>query len=456
MSVINYILGLGAAVFLPVVMILIGLCMKMKLKKAIIAGLTLGIAFTGMNVILGFMFNSISPAASAFVENTGIQLTSIDVGWSPMSAIAWAWPYAILLFPLQIGINLIMLALKLTDCLNVDLWNVWGKIFTATMVAAVTGSIALGFVAAAVQVVIELKSADASQKELYRITKIPGVACSHYMTIQAAILAPINRLLDFIPGINKVNVNAQQLKAKIGIFGENSVMGFIVGALIAASAGYDLKGILTTAVQVSTALVLFPMVAKLFMQALAPIADATSTMMKKKFKGREIYIGLDWPFLAGQSEIWVAAIILVPIELLLAVVMSKAGLNNVIPLAGIINVVVIVPALIVTGGNLIRMIILGIVATPIYLAVASSFSPIITNLAKTVGTIDVPAGQFITYFGIEMPELRWLLAHGFNVFKGEIIPAVLLVAYFGLFFWYTKYMKKKDAIAEAETAKANV
>lgn len=456
MSVINYILGLGAAVFLPVVMIIIGLCMKMKLKKAIIAGLTLGIAFTGMNVILGFMFNSISPAAAAFVEKTGIQLTSIDVGWSPMSAIAWAWPYAILLFPLQIGINLVMLALKLTDCLNVDLWNVWGKIFTATMVAAVTGSIALGFVAAAVQVVIELKSADASQKELYRITKIPGVACSHYMTIQAAILAPINRLLDFIPGINKVNVNAQQLKAKIGIFGENSVMGFIVGALIAAFAGYDLKGILTTAVQVSTALVLFPMVAKLFMQALAPIADATSTMMKKKFKGREIYIGLDWPFLAGQSEIWVAAIILVPIELLLAVLMSKAGLNNVIPLAGIINVVVIVPALIVTGGNLIRMIILGIVATPIYLAVASSFSPIITNLAKTVGTIDVPAGQFITYFGIEMPELRWLLAHGFNVFKGEIIPAVLLIAYFGLFFWYTKYMKKKDAIAEADTAKANV
>lgn len=456
MAVINYILGLGAAIFLPIVMIIIGLCMKMKLKKAIIAGLTLGIAFTGMNVVLSFMFNAISPAASAFVENTGIQLTSIDVGWSPMSAIAWAWPYAILLFPLQIVINIIMLALKLTDCLNVDLWNVWGKIFTATMVAAVTGSIALGFVAAAVQVIVELKSADISQKELYRITKIPGVACSHYMTIQAALLAPINRFLDFVPGINKVNVNAQQLKAKIGVFGENSVMGFIVGALIAGFAGYDVKGILNTAVQVSTALVLFPMVAKLFMQALAPIADATSSMMKKRFKGREIYIGLDWPFLAGQSELWVAAIILVPIELLLAVIMSKMGFNNVIPLAGIINVAVIVPALIVTGGNLVRMIILGIVATPIYLAVASSFSPIITNLAKTVGTIDVPAGQFITYFGVEMPELRWLLAHGFNVTRGEIIPAVLLIGYFGLFFWYGKYMKKKDNLAEAQEAKANL
>ncbi|MCD2345489.1 PTS galactitol transporter subunit IIC [Clostridium guangxiense] len=453
MAVINYILGLGAAVFLPIIMIILGLAMRMKPKKAIIAGLTLGIEFTGMNVVLGFMFNAISPAATAFVNNTGIKLTSIDVGWSPMSAIAWAWPYALLVFPLQIGINIVMLAFKWTDCLNVDLWNVWGKIFTATMVAAVTHSVPLGFVAAAIQVVLELKSADISQKELYRITKIPGVACSHYMTIQAALLAPINRVLDFIPGINKVNINAEQLKAKIGVFGENSVMGFIVGALIAAFGGYDLKGILTTAMEVATALVLFPMVAKLFMQALAPIADATSAVMKKRFKGREIYIGLDWPFLAGQSEIWVGAILLVPVELVLAVVMSKMGLNNVIPLAGVINVIVFVPALIVTGGNLIRMIILGLVATPIYLAVATSFSPIVTNLAKSVGTIKVPAGQYITYFGVEMPELRWLLAHGFNVLRGEIIPAVLLVGYFGLFYWYSRYMKKRDEAAEAKEAK---
>ncbi|MFL0167042.1 PTS galactitol transporter subunit IIC [Clostridium beijerinckii] len=455
MSVINYILGLGAAVFLPIVMIILGLCMKMKIKKAIIAGLTLGIAFTGMNVVLSFMFNSISPAASAFVQNTGIQLTSIDVGWSPMSAIAWAWPYAVLLFPLQIGINIVMLGLKLTDCLNVDLWNVWGKIFTATMVAAVTGNVFWGFVAAGIQVILELKSADISQKQLYRITKIPGVACSHYMCIQAALLAPINRLLDFVPGINKININAEQLKKKIGIFGENSVMGFIVGTLIAAFAGYDLKGILTTAVEVSTALVLFPMVAKLFMQALAPIADATSTIMKKKFKGRQIYIGLDWPFLAGQSELWVASIILVPIELLLAIVMSKSGLNNVIPLAGIVNTVVIVPALIVTGGNLIRMIILGIIATPIYLAVATSFSPIITDLAKSVGTITIPSGQYITYFGIEMPELRWLLAHGFNIVNGEILAPILLIGYFALFLWYKKYMKNKDFIAESESNAAS-
>lgn len=180
-DILNYILGLGAAIFLPIIMIILGLCVKMKLKKAIMAGLTLGIAFTGMNVVLGFMFSSISPAAQALVERTGLELTAIDVGWSPIAAIAWAWPFALFMFPLQIGINLVMLALKLTNCLNVDLWNVWGKILTATLVAYITGNIAFGFIAGAIQIILELISGDLIQKRCYEATKIPGVTCTHPM-----------------------------------------------------------------------------------------------------------------------------------------------------------------------------------------------------------------------------------------------------------------------------------
>ena len=45
-DILNYILGLGAAIFLPIIMIILGLCVKMKLKKAIMAGLTLFFPFT--------------------------------------------------------------------------------------------------------------------------------------------------------------------------------------------------------------------------------------------------------------------------------------------------------------------------------------------------------------------------------------------------------------------------
>lgn len=454
-SILDYILALGPAVFLPLIMIIIGLCMKMKPKKAIVAGLTLGIAFTGMNVVLDFMFASISPAANAFVESTGIQLNAIDVGWAPMSAIAWAWPYALLIFPLQIGINIAMLVLGWTDTLNVDLWNVWGKILTATIVVSVCGSVPLGLIAAAIQIAIELKNGDLTAKQINKLTNIPGVTCTHMMNIQCAVLAPLNRILDFIPGLNKVNLDAKTLKKKLGVFGENSVMGFIVGAIIAAFGGYDLKGILTTAIQVSTALVLFPMVAKLFMQALAPIADSISGFMKKKFKDRELHIGLDWPFMAGLSEVWVAAILLVPIELILAVVLSKMGVNNVLPLGAIINTGMIVPTLIITGGNLARMLILATAITPIYLVVATKFAGMFTTLAAQVGTIEVPTGQMLSWFGIEAPVFRWTLAQASDVINGNFMGVIFFAAWVACFFYYVSYMKKRNAkFEEEETQKA--
>ena len=61
------------------------------------------------------------------------------------------------------------------------------------------------------------------------------------------------------------------------------------------------------------------MVSTLFMKALAPISEAAGEFMKKRFPGKELYIGLDWPFLAGHAEVWVTCILLVPVTLLMAV-----------------------------------------------------------------------------------------------------------------------------------------
>ncbi|MTI46602.1 PTS galactitol transporter subunit IIC [Sporosalibacterium faouarense] len=446
-QIVNYILDLGPAVFLPALMIIIGLIIRMKLKKAFTSALTLGVAFLGMSMVLDFMFGAISPASEAFVNNTGLQLNALDLGWTPLAAIAWAWPYAFFIFPIQIVINLVMLGFGWTNCLNVDMWNVWNKILTAVLVVGVTGSLPAALVVAGIQVVFELKNADLTQKQVYKITKIPGIALPHSMGLFAVILAPINRILDFIPGLKDLNIDAAKLKQKIGIFGENHIMGFIVGILIALFARYDFKSTLTLGVQAATALMLFPMVAKLFMQALAPISDAAGEFMKKRFPGREFYIGLDWPFLAGQPELWVAAIVLIPVILLMAVILPG---NGTLPFGGIINLCFIVPALIVTGKNLLRMIILGVITTPIFLYVATTFAPTITKLGRDVGTIDIPANQLITWNGMEMPVFRWVFSQGADIINGNIVGLGVLIAWLALFVWYYKHMSKREEQAEQE------
>lgn len=456
LNIVNYILGFGAAVFVPLIMLIIGLIVKMSFKDAFFAALTLGIAFTGMNVLINFMTGAITPAAQGLAEATGISLPAVDVGWPALSAIAWAWPLGVLCFPLLMVINLIMLLLKLTDTLNVDFWNCWTKLLTTVMtyyLCAAAGmpegaAIAMGFLAASVQIILELKIGDAFQPTIERVTGIPGVTVPHAMMLTATVAYPIERLLEKIPALENNNADAKWLRKKIGIFGENAVMGFIIGTVMGAIAYRDVQQALTLGVQAATALQLFPMVSKLFMQALSPISDAVGDFMKKRFKGRELIIGLDWPILAGSNEIWVTCILLIPFELVLAFVLAPMG-NIVLPFAGIVNICLVPGLLMVANGNIIKMLIEGIIITPIYLLVSSSFAPFVTQLALTFSPdslANVGSDAMITWSTLECPDFRWAIA---NAFSGNIAAIAVLVGWLALFVWMLRGFKKRNEALKA-------
>lgn len=439
-SVIQYILDLGAAVFVPFLMLIVGLAMKMKFRDAFTSALTLGIAFTGMGILVNFIMTSMGSAANDLTTHTGLSLPAVDIGWPGAAAISWAWPYAFLVFPLQLAINFIMLITKQTKTLNVDLWNVWNKIFTAVIVTYFTNNIVFGFIAAAIIIVLELKLGDAFAPEVERLTGVPGITVPHFITLIAVILHPIDELLKKIPFLNK-EFDADTLKEKIGIFGENSVMGAIIGFALGLASGNGLKYALGLAVQAATALTLFPMVSKLFSQALSPISEAVSDFMREKFEDREVYIGLDWPVLGGRNELWVAVIFTIPFLLVGAVALPG---NIVLPFAGIINLSFVVGALLLTNGNVLRMIIHGLISTPLFLYGATYFTPYMTRLAEETNTLQ-QTGQ-ISWATFEGPDIRYILANGFS---GNFVAILLGVVWLGLYVWLLQARKKYNEKLEA-------
>lgn len=442
---VNGMLALGAPIVLPIIMIVIGLIFGVGFRKAFSAGLLLGVAFAGMNVILGFMFGTIGPVASAFVDATGIQLTAIDLGWTPNAAIAWAWPYAFLMFPLQIVINIVMLAFNWTQCLNVDMWNVWNKVLTGVLVSYVSGSVVAAFVVAAIQVVVELKQADWSVHLVEEGTGIPGVSLPHSLFFEWIIFAPLNRLLDKIPALRDNHYEPEFLREKIGIFGENHVIGFLVGMLIAVMGRYDLKGVLTVGIEAGTALTLFPMVATLFITALMPIADGAKSFMAARFPGRTFHIGLDWPFTAGMSSLWVAAILNVPVLILWAVILPG---NNVLPFGGIIALCSTITAAVVTRNDVVRTTILTFISQPLWVYAGAYFAPAITSLAREVGTVDIPANvEYISWISMEMPSFRLAFSTGAAIFtKGMIMPGVILLpVVIALFIFSGRILREENA-----------
>ena len=439
-SVIQYILDLGAAVFVPFLMLIVGLAMKMKFRDAFTSALTLGIAFTGMGILVNFIMTSMGSAANDLTTHTGLSLPAVDIGWPGAAAISWAWPYAFLVFPLQLAINFIMLITKQTKTLNVDLWNVWNKIFTAVIVTYFTNNIVFGFIAAAIIIVLELKLGDAFAPEVERLTGVPGITVPHFITLIAVILHPIDELLKKIPFLNK-EFDADTLKEKIGVFGENSVMGAIIGFALGLASGNGIKYALGLAVQAATALTLFPMVSKLFSQALSPISEAVSDFMREKFEDREVYIGLDWPVLGGRNELWVAVIFTIPFLLVGAVALPG---NIVLPFAGIINLSFVVGALLLTNGNVLRMIIHGLISTPLFLYGATYFTPYMTRLAEETNTLQ-QTGQ-ISWATFEGPDIRYILANGFS---GNLVAILLGVVWLGLYVWLLQARKKYNEKLEA-------
>ena len=443
--------SVGAAVFVPIIMIVMGLIVRMKVKDAISAGILLGVAFSGMSMLINYMSGLVQPVGEAMLERLGIDLPIMDGGWTTMAAIAWSWPFAILVFPLLIGINVIMLIANKTETFNADLWNVWGKIFTAIGVVGITGSVPLAFLIAAVQIVFELKTADLFKDEINELTGIPGVTCTHKMIFLSAIFYPIDKLLRKIPALN-TKADAAALKEKVGIFAENHVLGFIIGVLFGLLGGYDVPAMLTLGVQAAMCLTLFPVISKYFMEALSPISEAVSDYMHKKFADRELVVGLDWPFMGGSNEIWLTVIYAIPITVLFSFILPG---NGILPFAGIVNIAVAVPAYLVTRGNLPRMLILATIGVPIFLYVGTVFAPFVSDLAHSTGAVELAEGALISCSSIDGPVQTYAFATFLDFMNGNFLPLGVLVIWLAGYF-YTYHDLKKEAKARKEAAGAQL
>ena len=119
--------------------------------------------------------------------------------------------------------------------------------------------------------------------------------------------------------------------------------------------------------------------------------------MKKKFPGRELIIGLDWPILAGNSEIWVAIILTIPVALIFSLILPG---NTALVLGNLMNVCVCVPLFLAMKGDVLKMCIVSWIWCPILSYAASVMGPLLTNLANTAGTYNTD----ITWWGCDIAE----------------------------------------------------
>ncbi|WKF86182.1 PTS galactitol transporter subunit IIC [Lacticaseibacillus pantheris] len=444
------IIDLGAAPMMLIILTLIAWAIGVKFTKALEGGIKLAIALTAIGDVINLLTGEYSTALKAFVKSTGINLSVTDLGWAPLATITWGSPYTLFFLALLVIVNLIMLALKLTDTLDVDIFDVWHMSFTGLMAIFFGANLLTATLLVIFIGVMKIFNSDLMKptfNDLLDNWDNP-MTTTHLNYMMNPVIMVFDKLFDVIfPWLDKFDFDAAKLNEKIGFWGSRFAIGIYLGIFVGLMAHQGIGQIFTLSFVAGACLELFSIIGSWFIASVEPLSQGVTDLANKRLNGRVLNIGLDWPFIAGRAEVWAAANVLAPIMLLESLVLPG---NKILPLGGIIAMGVTPALLVVTRGRILRMVIIGALELPIFLWAGTLSAPFVTKMAKQVGAFpkNLGSGQQIAESTKEGPLEQFL---GYLLGKGQggdmkmlLFFFLALAAYLLLFLWYRKQMLKRN------------
>ena len=466
-KVFSYIIGLGAAVMMPVIFTILGICIGIKPAKALKSGLLVGVGFVGLSVITGLLTSALGPALSKVVEIYGLQLKVFDMGWPAAASVAYNTAVGALIIPVCLGVNLLMLLTKTTRTVNIDLWNYWHFAFIGAVVYFAMDSIFWGFFAAIICYIITLVLADRTAAKFQGFYEgmegisIPQPFCQGFVPFAEAI----NAGLDKIPGFDKLNIDAEGMKKKFGLFGEPLFLGVIIGVIIGclSCASWSelvekIPYILGLGIKIGAVMELIPRITSLFIEGLKPISEATKSLIDRKFKGSAgISIGMSPALVLGHPTTLVVSLLLIPVTLILAVVLPG---NEFLPLASLAGMFYIFPMILpITKGNVLKTFLIGLVMIVGGLYFVTDLAPHFTLAAQDVfaqtgdTAVAIPEGFQGGSLDFASSPLAWAIFYLTHSCKWIGI-VVLVLSTAALMVWNRFKIVKSQKVGDSVAAQA--
>ncbi|MBQ9108829.1 MAG: hypothetical protein IJY02_02245, partial [Oscillospiraceae bacterium] len=114
LGIFSSIQNMGAVLFVPIVIFLVGIIFGLNWMKSSRAAITVGIGFIGVNLALTLVWDQLGPITHAIVERFGLRLEVLDTSWTSAAAVAFTGQVGVFIIPYVLLINVIMIFLRLT------------------------------------------------------------------------------------------------------------------------------------------------------------------------------------------------------------------------------------------------------------------------------------------------------------------------------------------------------
>lgn len=403
-------INLGAAVMLPVVIAILGLFFGMKLGQAIKSGLFVGIGFQGLCLAVNLLTTTIQPVMDYYAQmDAGYDV--LEIGFAALGGAAWTVPFAVLAIPAIVIINLILVRLKITKVLNVDIWNFMHFLVPGALAYALFGSALLGFCVTVALSVITLFFAQWAAPKWGEFYGLEGTTCTTlaFAAWVYPVSTGINWLIDHIPGLNKLDLDMDKLGSKLGVFGDPAVIGIVVGAFLGLLTRQSISSLLTICMGVAAVMVLIPRMVGIMMEGLSPIGTAANAYMKKKIgEDADVYIGMDIALGLGDPCCITCTAIMIPLTIVMAFIIPDMRF---FPLGILAEVCYLAPMCVLSSkGNVFRTLASMCIIMFMTLFFANMFAPEATQMMSVTG---VSFDNMVTasHFGWNLGNLIVSLLH---------------------------------------------
>ena len=450
---------LGPAVVVPIMIFVVSVALGVQVKKSIMSGLYAGIGLTGFGWVIGSFAPAVTQLVDQMVKATGLKLEVVDMGWQMGSKLSFSTTIGLSFFVFGLLIEILLFVIGVTRVfVPSNLWNNFGYMIWGAMAYQFTQNFALSF---AFMIFMLLYSLLLSETVADRWSEYYGVKNATINSIHnveslvpAIILDPLWNLL----GLHKSKLNPETLKTKLGVFGEPTMLGAILGLIMGIFGNIKSLGTLTAwgqilgfAVSLSAVMTIFPLITGVFARAFGPLAEAVEKNKKQDASAeretdkKRWFIAVDDGVGFGEPATIIAGVLLIPVMAILSFVLPG---NKTLPMVDLIAIPFIIEAMIaVTKGNILKTILNGIIWLSLGLYASSFIAPYYTSAA--IATKALPAGAaLIASFNLTARPLNALIFFAWISGNPIFIGITIIVYLVGLFFLRTKresiyaYLKK--------------
>ena len=434
---------LGPSVVVPVIILIVARALRVPLATAIRSALAVGVGLTGFSWLISAFTPLVTKVVRQLVATTGIHLPVVDLGWQAGSLAAFSAPVGIAFFVFALLLELVLFALGVTRIfMPANLWNNFGFMIWAVLAMTVTHNALVAFGLATFLLLVTLLLAEVQAPAWAAWYRVPTatVAAAHNLeqSLPLLLLDPLyNRL-----GLNRSRLTTAHFRHRFGLLGEPTSLGALLGLGLGILANLTRLNRLAAwsqighfAIQLAAIMTLFPLVTKVFAAAFTPLAAAIQHRQPSTKRGGQWFLAIDDGVGFGDPATLTAGMVLLP--LLVGAAFLLPG-NRTLPVVDLIALPFMLESVVaLTRGNLVKVVLTGLIWGSLGLYAASWLAPVYTSAVTTYGTT-LPTGVVLaTSFNLMAHPLTALIFAAFVSQNPLWIGLCLLLYLSSLLFFRT-------------------